>query len=520
MAGKSSRTENTTKNAVASMIAQVITAILQFVCRSVFIRCLGNSYLSFDGLFSNILTMLSLAELGFGEAIIFCLYKPLAINDDRKIKALMDYYAKIYRIVAVIVLGLGLAIIPFLTYIMKDPPQVPESLCLIYILFLLNSVASYLLVYKQSILIADQKNYIVSSVKMVVSIATMALQIAFLFITHNYIAYLLITIFTTLIMNIYVSIVANKKYPILKSKEEVALDKETKGEITTNVKALMVYKVGTMLVTGVDNLLISSFIGVLSVGLYSNYSLVINKASTILRSVITSATGSVGNLGAMGNKEHSERIGRVMLFITFWLFGYASVGMFVLINPFIKFMAGEEYLFDMFTVLFLVVDFYLLGVNSPMNVFRNAFGLYRYGKYRPMMCALANLVVSLLLIKPFGITGIVMGTLAARLGVTSWYEPFIVYKYGLGLKTRGYLLKFFAYLSFTLACCGLCYFICIPFEEYTIFSFVVKAIIVTAITNGLIVLVFRKTEEFKYAKGMIASLFKKIFGRKNEKKVL
>lgn len=514
MSGQSSRTGNTIKNATSSLFAQGLTAVLQFVCRSIFIKCLGNSYLSFDGLFSNILTMLSLAELGFGEAIIFCLYKPLAENDKKKIKALMDYYAKVYKIVSCVILLIGICVIPFFPYIMKDPPAVKESIYIIYFLFLLNTVSSYLLIYKQSILIADQKSYIVNSIKMFVSIITIVIQIIFLLLTKNYIVYLVISIAITIFTNVAVSIFANKKYPAIKEKAKVNLDSETRKTISINVKSLLLYKIGTMLVTGVDNLLISSFIGVLSVGIYSNYSLVINKAGTIFRTVVTSSTGSIGNLNATETNDYKEKICRVMLFVTFWVFGFASVGMFILINPFIVFMAGEEYLFNTFTVLFLTLDFYLLGANSPMNVFRNAMGLYRYGKYRPMICAFVNLVVSLALIKPLGITGVVLGTFAARFGVTSWYEPLVVYKYGLNMKWKHYITRFLLYFLTTLAICGLCYVICLPFSDFTVINFVIKTIVVTIVTNSIFILAFRKTEEFVFMCDLCKRLVKKVIKRK------
>ena len=509
MSNRSSRTENTLKNVIASTMTMLLTTVLQFACRKVFIASLGNDYLSFDGLFTNILTMLSLAELGFGESVIFCLYKPLAVIDAHQVKALINYYAKVYRIVAIVILMLGFAVIPLFPYLMKNPPEVAESLYLIYVLFLINTVTSYLWVYKQSILIADQKNYIVYNVKLVVSIITMAAQIIFLLLTHNYIVYLLLTIATTFATNLYVSRVADKHYPYLRKRDKTVLDTETRKTINTNVRALMIYKVGTMLVTGVDNLMISSLIGVTLVGIYSNYSLVVNRASQIFRSVVAATTGSVGNLNATESAAYSESIGRVLLFVTFWIFGFAAVGMFILVNPFIVFLAGKEFLFDHWTVLFIVLDFYLLGANSPMNVYRNAMGLYRYGKYRPMFCAIANLIVSLALVKPLGVLGIVLGTFAARLGVTSWYEPFIVYKHGLHMSAKKYLIRYAAYLTIIIGLCGVCYAACLPFSSFTLLNFVIKIIIVSVITNLCFYLLFKNTDEFRYMKQLVSRFMKK-----------
>lgn len=504
-----SRTDNTIKNAFTTLAAQAVTALLQFASRKVFIVVLGNAYLSLDGVFSNILTMLSLAELGFGEAIVFCLYKPLAIQDEAQTKALMNLYRRIYTIIAGVIFVLGIAVIPAFPWLLKDKPDIPENLYAIYLLFLLNTVISYLWIHKQSILIADQKNYVVYKVKMVASAIMMCIQIVLLILTHNYFLYLVVTILTTLVTNLFVSNVANKRYPYIKKYQKIPIDQETKRTIIVNVRALIIYKVGTMLVTGVDNILISSMIGVLYVGLYSNYTLIINKASIILRSIISSATGSVGNLNVLADNESKEKIGRKLLFITFWLFGYASSGLFNVVNDFMYFYAGKEYILSGWTVIFLVLGFYLLGVLTPMSIFRNTMGLYRYGKFRPMICAIVNLVISLALIKPFGIVGIVAGTFAARFCVTSWYEPRLVYKFGFNLSCKNYLIKYYLYMVVMIGASALSFFACLPLTGYTPLHFVLKVLIVTVITNMTFFIIFRRTEEFSEMRSLAVHMLTK-----------
>ena len=288
-----SRTKNVTVNSMVSLLCQVLNLLLNFLTRTIFIKILGAEYLGVNGLFSNILTILSFAELGIGNAIVFNLYKPLAQDDKPQISSLMLLYKQVYTAIGLFVLGAGLLVTPFLGVIIKTKPNIPENISLLYILFLLNTVVSYFFVYKKNIMIADQKNYITLIVTQATTIARVILQTSFLLLTHNFIVYLTIQIVCTLAENFVCSALADKMYPYLKNSNPVPLSKSETKSIFADVKALAIYKFGSVILNGTDNILISMLLSVRDVGLASNYTLLMNSANSILGKLIDAFTASV-----------------------------------------------------------------------------------------------------------------------------------------------------------------------------------------------------------------------------------
>ena len=338
----------------------------------------------------------------------------------------------------------------------------------------------------------------------------MILQIIILVITNNFILYLVGNIIITVFTNIYTSYVADKQYPILKSKNKLALDITTKKEISVNVKSIVIYKIGNLIVTGVDNIIISSFIGVLWVGIYSNYTLIINKVASLVGSILGSARASIGNLNAVESIEKRKQIMDMFLFIAFWLFGWATIALYLLMNPFVSMWFGNEYVISQSVLFFLLLDFYLLGVNIPASIFRSTMGLFKHGRNRPIMCAIANLIVSFILLRPFGILGVVLGTFTARFGINSWYEPRIVYKYGFSSSPGKYILKYLWYLMIVICMCFLLNFLLLPFAEYNITNFIIRFLIAAIIPNIMFILFFLRTKEFKFAINIAQNILSRI----------
>ena len=281
---ENSRVRNTTINSMVALFSKVIVFIVQFICRTILIKTLGTEYLGVNGLFTNILTMLSFAELGIGSAIIFKLYKPIAENDNEKIKTYIKFYQKAYIYIGTIILGLGMLLIPFLKYIVTDVPSIKENIIFIYILFLVNSSISYFFTYKKSIIIGFQKEYITTILNTAAIVLQNIVQIIVLLLTKNFILYLIIQILATLLDNIVASIKANKMYPYIKEKEYTKISKREEHKIFKDVKALVLYKLGYTISTGTDNIIISTFIGVSQVGLLSNYTMIINAVKSFTSS--------------------------------------------------------------------------------------------------------------------------------------------------------------------------------------------------------------------------------------------
>ena len=291
---KTDRKKNSLKNIIGSMTSNIITIIIGLVAQALFIKILGSEYLGLNGLFSNIITMLGIVELGVGNAIIYNLYKPIAENNIEKIKSLMKFYKKSYIIIALVVAIIGIAIIPILPFFIEDV-SIDINIIMVYLLFLADVVCSYLLSYKRSILYANQKNYIINIIHIIYTILLNTFQILILYLTKNYYYYLVTKVFMRIFENLVISKIADKEYAFINDSAD-NLDKETEKDIFTKVRALFFHKIGSFAVLGADNIIISKYLGLVTVGLYSNYYLIINAIQTVFGQIITSFTASIGNM--------------------------------------------------------------------------------------------------------------------------------------------------------------------------------------------------------------------------------
>lgn len=493
-----SRTENSIINSAMSIVTQVLTVVLNFAVKTVFIKMLNDEYLGVNGLFTNIITMLSLADLGIGIAIPYSLYKPLANKDEHKINVLMNFYKKVYTIIGIAVLLIGLSLTPFLGLIIKDIPKNVPHLSLIYILFVIHSASSYFFVYKKFLIDSDQKGYITSRIIFTFSTLLSIIQIILLVTTKNYILFLLSSIILVVIQNIYISNKANKMYPFIKKRTDEKLEKEDMDDIKKNVSSLFIYKVGTVIMNGTDNIIISKFIGLIIVGFYSNYVLIINSITTVLNQIFNAITSSIGNLVVTTNKKRSKEVYDNLNFANFWLYALFGICIIVLINPFINIWIGKKYVMGFSIVFLLVLNFYVLGMQSVTNSFRNAYGLFWIAKYRPIIMVIINIVISVILVQFIGIEGVLIGTLVSRLVTTAWLDPYIVHKYGFEISPKSYYIDYFKYLLVFIVISIIFNYFVSMIEITNIFVLILTAILVVIIVNVILVLLFFKTSEFNY----------------------
>ena len=493
-----SRTENSIINSAMSIVTQVLTVVLNFAVKTVFIKMLNDEYLGVNGLFTNIITMLSLADLGIGIAIPYSLYKPLAKKDEHKINVLMNFYKKVYTIIGIAVLLIGLSLTPFLGLIIKDIPKNVPHLSLIYILFVIHSASSYFFVYKKFLIDSDQKGYITSRIIFTFSTLLSIIQIILLVPTKNYILFLLSSIILVIIQNIYISSKANKLYPFIKNKTDEKLEKEDMEGIKKNVSSLFIYKVGTVIMNGTDNIIISKFIGLIIVGFYSNYVLIINSITTVLNQIFNAITSSIGNLVVTTNKKRSKEVYDNLNFANFWLYALFGVCIIVLINPFINIWIGKKYVMGFSIVFLLVLNFYVLGMQSVTNSFRNAYGLFWIAKYRPIIMVIINIVISVVLVQFIGIEGVLIGTLISRLVTTAWLDPYIVHKYGFEISPKSYYIDYLKYLVIFIAISTILNYFVSMIAINNIFILILIAILVVISVNVILVLLFFKTSEFNY----------------------
>lgn len=503
-----SRTKNSIKNLLTGIVGQVVTVLLSFINRSVFVYFLGVEYLGVNGLFTNILTILSLAELGVGSAIVYSMYKPIAENDKNTLKALMNLYSKIYIIIGIVIAVAGVAITPFLDLVIKHRPNV-NNLVLIYLMFLTNTVISYFFSYKRSIITADQRDYICLIYRFVFNLIKVILQIIILIITRNFILFLTIQILCTLGENIAISMKANKLYPFLNSRDNIKLDKKFKSNIFKNIKALMIYRVCATMLDGTDNIIISSFVGVMWVGLLSNYTLIIGSISLVLTQIIGSVTASIGNIISSESSEKQEEIFNVVFFVSFLLYGFSSVCLIILINPFISLWIGERYNLSQLTVVIIVLNFYIYGMQNAVWTYRSAMGLFIYGKFRPLISGIMNIIISIVLAKYCGILGVLLGTTITRLVTNVWYDPIIIFRYGFKKSVISYYIKYLQYFCAFISSLIITWQISYIINGTGMVNFIVLLIVSCLIPSILFTLVFKKSKEFKYLKDKLLHIVNK-----------
>lgn len=494
---KRGRVENSIKNSIFGVVVQGTNVLLGLLVRTFFIRCLSQEYLGVNGLFSNILTMLSLAEMGIGTAIIYNMYKPVADGDEIQIARLMNFYRHAYSIIGFVVALCGLCVTPFLGDIIKDQPNIP-NINIIYLLFLSNTVLSYFFAYKRSIFSADQRERVLHFFRLVFYILRSILQIIILVLYQDFIAYLVVQILCTFLENISVSIFADREYTFLKKYKKFRLEKKDTKKMIEDIKALFIYKIGSTVLDGTDNIIISAFDGVVSVGLLSNYSLVTSSVQLLLSQVTASLTGSVGNYVAQESKEKHELLLNRLTFFNFVIYGGSFVVLMTCLTPFVEVWAGSNYVLDFFVVFVHCLNMYIYGMMNSIWTFRSTMGLFVYGKWRPLISAVINIVVSILLAYKFGLLGVLLGTTITRLTTNVWYDPYIVYKHGIKKSVARYYLQWVKYL---VICCVLTVFLNKLMSTLSLSGFVllfVSAMISIFVFMLTVVILFWNNECFKY----------------------
>lgn len=422
-----SRTRNVIRNTSAGIGVRLLSLLLNFVLKTVFIKVLGIQYTGVSSLFTDVLTILSFAELGIGSAITYALYKPVAENDEIQIAKLMNFYKNAYRYVAIVVLVAGIALVPFLGYIVREVPDIKEDITLIYLLYLANTAGSYLLVYKSAILVAKQKKYIVSCVEGVSSICRLLTESVIIVIFHEFILYLVIEIMFTFLQNYITGKLADREYTVKSHDAKVMLDKAERKRIFADVKALAMYQMSGVVVNGADSVIISAFLETSLVGYISYYKLIFNQISRIVTQFFDAMNPSVGNLAVTDEADKQYRLFKNTNFAIFWLMCVSCTGLAVCVNPLIKLWLGESFLLSENIVIVLVADFFVTNMIRVVAVFRTANGLFVNGKYRPVIMAILNIVLSVMLVKPLGVFGVLLATVVSRVMTQMWYDPWLVY---------------------------------------------------------------------------------------------
>lgn len=491
-----------TKKAIINMITGVFwkfaNIILQFVSRTIFIHILGLTYLGVYGLFSEILTVLSLAELGVGTAIIYNLYKPIADDDVPKMSALMNLYGKAYRAIGGFIFVVGVICTPFIPFIVKTN-NIPD-LQIIYVLYVISSATSYLFIYKSAFLVANQKEYIYTTIRVIFNVIQVAVQLIVLAITKSFIFYLVAQILIDIIKNIYVSYTVERMYPFLKNIKGHVLPKDQVIKIWKDVKALVIYKFSNVMVNSTDNIIITMFVGIVQTGLYSNYATIVTHVVHIIDTIVYSFDAGIGNYNATEGEENKYRMFKNFNFFMNWIYGFSVICLFVLLNPFIELWIGDTFILDWTIVAVTCFNFYVTGTQKIIWSFRQAMGLFVYGKYKPLVSVVVNLVSSVFMAKQFGLIGVFIGTSITRVFVDVWFDPYIVLKHGFKLSAFEYYFDYIRTVVVIIIAAVASFFASQIFDGYGKIVFIWKFACCIVIPNVIFWICYRKRAEMAYLK--------------------
>lgn len=506
-----SRTSYSFINIFVGIGGYILNTILGFVCRIFFVRALPAEYLGINGLLSNVLYMLSLAELGIGTAIIFALYKPLAEDDTEKIAALMQFYGKAYRIIGFVVAGIGIVLIPFLNFIVGDTSGIEENFYLIYGIYLFNTCLTYFFSYRSSLFIAAQRSYVQQGLSYAIAIGQSIFQIGYLILFKEYLGYLIIQSIGTFLFNILISVWARKDYPYIVKKDIKPLGKTEKKSLFKNIKALTVTKVAGMLVNGTDNIIITYFSGLITVGAASNYTLLSGTISSITNQMFGGLTASVGNLNAIENEEKRYRFFKILQLANFFVYGWAAIGITFISSDIVRVVFGESYVLDDSIPFVLALNFYLVTMQNSVEMYKSTLGLFKYGQYLLIGTAIVNTACSLLLGSVWGLFGIYLATAIARVSTNAWYIPYAIFKHGLKKSPTEYFKLYFKYLLIISFVGGLCYIVCVNLHFSVWLNLILKIFICSILFVVIFIAIFHKSEEYKYLKNTMLTFFIKIF---------
>lgn len=505
-----SRIQSSKKNIVYGAAGKIARITAKFLIRTVIIQSLGAAYLGLDGLFLNVVSVLSIAEMGISSAICFSLYKPIVQNNSYEMQQYLQLYKKIYTILGWFMLLIGLAITPFLQFIVNFPDGLSINYQLIYVLFLLSTVSTYWFgAYKSVIFTADQSNYVVTNVQNAVYCVAAIVQVVALLCTNNYYLYLIISIACNVVTNLVLSMFAEYAYPQVFSLKPNPLSDENRHELFKNVYGLALTKIATVIYTSSDNIVISVFVGTVVVGYYSNYLEVVSGVTGVISILFSGILSSIGNVNASGDRDKMYDVFKKMLFANMWIYGVCFTCLMQLFQDFIALWAGKDYLFGNSIVYLIGLMFLLPGLGNTCTIYKDACGLFWQTRYRACATALMNIVVSIILAARIGIAGVFIGTIVSFLTTTLLYDSRILYNEKFEKNVKHYYFWFCKSVVY-IVLINLFIGVALRWLVATSWSMMLlKSVICFAAVNGIYLLLFRKLPECRYFMEFIKNEWKK-----------
>lgn len=505
-----SRTKNGIRNIIASIINRILFIILPFITRTIFINILGKSYLGLNGLFTSILNILNLTELGFGSALVYSMYKPAAENDKEKLCALLKIYQKIYRIIGVTILVCGLVLMPFLPKLIKGTWPADINIYILFFIYLLNvSISYFAYAYKKALLTAYQRSDIITNVASVITTVTYLVQIILLLIWKNYYIYVCVLPLFTLADNLVTAHIVSKKFPDIVCRGEIL--REDKNVIKDHVKGIALQKICSHSRNSFDSIVISMYLGLESIAIYNNYYYIMNSVHAFMYLIPNAIRASVGNSVMSESLEKNYDDFNTMSMIYMWISAWSTTCLLCLYQPFMTLWMGKDMLLPMSTIILICFYFYELCMSDIISLYKDGAGLWWFGRYRTVIEAVANLILNFLLGYFYGINGIVLATVLTIFFIGYGYGGYIIFHYYfVKQKFLEYIKLQIKYLIITVIVATVSYSICsyIPGEGIT--TLFVKAVFCFIVPNILLWGFLKHTRYFKSAKVFVSNILKRV----------
>lgn len=491
------RTKNSIINSMVVLLSYSLLFLGPFIVRP-FLAEFGKEILGIEDLFLKTVSMLSIVEMGISFGIIYKLYKPIADNDTIKIAILLNFYKSAFKLIATLVFLLGLITSLIIPLFIKEKLFSFQWLSFIFILYVIDALSAYLFGHKRAMIIADQKNYIVSLARLTCQMAMFVSQSFVIYLFKSFELYVIIRIAFTVLENVIIHIQYRRMYSHIDLKITTRLPKDEKSDLFKNLSALMLHKVGYQSLTSASALIMSGNIGVGLNGIYSNYAFITYGLLRVTDQIFSSVLSSFGNLIVKSTRDHVYNVYKKIYFLNHLIISFISVSLLCLINPFIGLWMGSRYMLGMDTVLMILIYFYMMGMRQSISMVKVSAGIYRPDRYFALFEALVNISFSIVLVTPFGINGILAANIISMLIVPFWTQPVIVYRNVFKTSVADYYHKYFLYLFITACSACASFYICSSFKSTGVLGLFYKAIVCVCVPNLVNLIVFYNSQELKY----------------------
>ncbi len=503
------RTKNASRNILFGLILKAYQIAIPFLTRTLMIKFMSIEYTGLSGLFTSVLQILNLAELGVGSAMVYSMYKPIAEHDTKKIRVLMNTYKKYYRIIGAAIAIIGLILTPFIPYLIKGNPVPELNIYALYLISLAATVMSYwMFAYKNSILQAHQRNDIISKINILSNTILCLIQISSIIVFRNYYLFITAILVSQIITNVAIAIVSKRLYPEYSPKGE--LSEKEKREINGRIKDLFTAKIGGTIVNSADTLVISTFLGLTTLTIYQNYFYIITALNGLLSVFYTATIAGIGNSIITESKEKNYQDFQKFTFIIMWIVGFCSVCLLCLYQPFIKLWVGEELTLGIPAIICLSAYFFVYHLNQLMCTYKDAAGIWHEDRFRPLITALANLILNIVSVHFIGIYGVILSTVITYMFIGS---PWLIKNlFSTVLDANGmskYIKDILYYAISTVFLATISFFVTQIFSNNMIIQLIAGGIICTIIINTGYFILYRKSDNFKQSKQLIVKVIKR-----------